>query len=275
MIKTTLTPIAKSVEPVDENHVLAGEDTLKEMVKSFRDFLKKDRNLPQKGSKPYPIFQANAVQYICNIIELTTALIEQEVITEDPYGFLTANVTSFSFANKIINNDLIPVANEALSKKHAKEIADKEAQGETISTEEKELSPTQVAAIASEPTEDPNSHTIEILTTTKKRWYFDKVNFTLSFKKKDGSIKIIKLAKKGSWRASVISAFVKTISWIKAKYNDFKDRCVGIKQSIQFSWLRAKFNAKQKLEANKIKKAPVKTNNSLQNDFKDLPTNVV
>lgn len=268
--------IATSVEQTDDpNKVLASEQTLKEMVKSFSEFLKKERNLPQKGSRNYPIFQVNAVQYVCNIIELTTALIEQQVIESDPYGFLTANVTSFAFANKIINNDLIPVANKALSEKHAKRVAEKEAKGNEVTTEEKELSPNQVATIASEPTEDPKTHIVEILTTTNKRWYFDKINFTLSFKKKDGSIKIIKLAKKGSWRATVINAFIKTISWIKDKYNTAKDRCIGIKQSIQFSWLKAKYNAKQKLESKKVSKESKSNDDSLQNSLESLPANSV
>ena len=268
--------IATSVEQTDDpNKVLASEQTLKEMVKSFSEFLKKERNLSQKGSRNYPIFQVNAVQYVCNIIELTTALIEQQVIESDPYGFLTANVTSFAFANKIINNDLIPVANKALSEKHAKEVAEKEAKGNEVTTEEKELSPNQVATIASEPTEDPNTHVVEVLTTTNKRWYFDKINFTLSFKKKDGSIKIIKLAKKGSWRATVINAFIKTISWIKEKYNTAKDRCIGLKQSIQFSWLRAKYNAKQKLESKKVSKESKSNDDSLQNSLESLPANSV
>ena len=273
MIKATQKSIADSVTPVDDTYVLATEETLKEMVKSFREFLKKDRNLPQKGSRAYPVFQINAVQYVTNIIELTTALIEQGVIESDPYGFLTANVTTFQFANKIINTDLIPLANETITKKHAQNIAKQEAQGEEVSVEEKELNPAQVATIASEPTEDPHSHVVEILTTTKKRWYFDKINFTLSFKKKDGTIKVIKLAKKGSWRATVITMFVKVISWIKKKYTAVKDRCIGIKQTLQFKMLMIKYNRKAKQAEKEAKQKAIDSN--VDKAISDLPTNVI
>lgn len=273
-IKATKVDIAQSLTDAGNGQVIATEETLKEMVTHFRGYLDKVRNIPAKGTRSYPQFEINALQYVANIIQATQAMIEQNVIQSDPYGFLTGTVKSFSkTTNMIINTQLIPKANAIIAKKHADNLAKQEAQGKEVSTEEKELNPTQVAAIASEPTEDPNTYVIEILTTTGKRWYFDKVNFTLSYMKKDGELKVIKLAKKGSWRASVINTFVKCISWIKEKYNTAKDRCIGIKQTIQFKWLQAKFNAEQKLKAKQQLKQDNKKSDDDDSVFKDLPAN--
>lgn len=282
MIKAKQVPIASSFEKVDDTHVLMDETALKEASKSFRDYLKKLRNIPSPSSRTYLEFEVNAVQYVTNIINITQALVEQNVIESDPYGFLTGAVTSYGTANKVINDNLIPKANELIQKRHEEELAKKEAEGKEVSTEEAELNPAQVAAIASEPTEDPNTHVLEVFTTTKKRWYFDKINYTLSFKKTDGTIKTIKLAKKGSWRATIINAFIRVISWIKEKYNNAKDRCIGAKQTIQFKLLQMKFKAKQAKEAKQAKKeadAKAKASKKLQpatpqdlaNSIEDIP----
>ena len=278
--------ITDNFEIIDEDHAWMDEETLKDVCKSFRGYVKKWRNIPVPGTKPYIEFEINAVQYTMNIINITRILVENKVIESDTYGFLTANVTSFGLANKVINEHLIPKANELIQKKHEQELAKKEAEGKEVSVEEKELNPAQVAAIASEPTEDPNTHILEVFTTTKKRWYFDKVNYTLSFKKIDGTIKTIKLAKKGSWRATVINAFIKVISWIKEKYNTAKDRCIGIKQSFQFKLLQMKYKAQQEKEAKQAKKdaeakakesqklAPA-TNDDIDKTIADIPANPV
>ena len=271
-IKAVKKEITDKIIPTeDPSKVYASEETITDMVKNFRAFLYKERNVPQKTNRNYFQFEIHAVQYVANIMQATQALIEQDVIETDSYGFLTKNVTSFNNYNNIINTTLIPKAEELIKKKHEAEIKQREKQGEVVSTEEKELTPTQVAAIASEPTQDPNTHILEVLTTTGKRWYFDKVNYTLSFMKKDGEIKTIKLAKKGSWRATVINTFIKVISWIKEKYNNAKDRCIGIKQTFQFKMEMIKFNAKQKAEAKKAAKA----NSENETEFDGLSKNSV
>lgn len=279
-IKVEKRTITENVEPVNDTYSWATEHTIQDMVKSFREFLAKYRNVPQKTNRNYAEFMINATQYVANIMQTTQALLEQNAIQTDKYGFLTKTVTSFNHYNDTINKVIIPSAEELIRKQHEQNLKKKEAEKQQVSVEEQELNPTQVAAIAAEPTEDPATHILVVLTTTKKRWYFDKINFTLSFMKKDGEIKTIKIAKKGSWRATVINFFAKCISWIKEKYNNAKDRCIGIKQTIQFTWLKAKFNAKTKIEAKQKAKEveQTKAKSDLKeddSDFKDLPPNIV
>lgn len=136
-----------------------------------------------------------------------------------------------------------------------KVVESKSAEVVKDTTVDKELSSADIASIVAEPLNEHQA-TIEVLTKTGKRWYFDKVNFTLSFKTADGTIKVLKLANQGTWRSTVLTFLVKCSEYIRRKYRDFKDRCIGIKQTLRFKWEMMKYNAKQKqieIEAKKAK----------------------
>lgn len=231
---------------IDDTYVQVDKETLDQMVKSFRDFLKKQyRNVPVKSQPNYFEYAANGSQYVHRIIQLTTDLIEQEVITEDPYGFLNKNVKTFDPKYvKSINTDLIPMALEVIKKEHQKITEQKESLGEKVTTLEKELTATDIATIVQNPTE--NEETSEITSVSGKKFTFNKTDFTLSYRTKDGTIKVIKIAPKGTWRATALNFFSSCIKWIVTKYTNTKNRCIGVKQVFRFKYEQFKFNRKAK-----------------------------
>lgn len=257
-------------------------DTLKEMVANFREFVKKQRNLPTSNKvKSYAPFAINAVQYVHHIIVVTTELIEQGVIESDPYGFLTANVKSFDKANNLINTYLIPDAKAIIAKEHEAKIKEAEEKGKEVSELEKELTPTDIASVVAEPTE-VEDRIVEIMTASGRKWVFDKKNYTLAYRMKNGNIKYVQIAKKGTWRATAIDFLAKCIEYVRSAYNTVKDRCIGIKQTIQFKWLQfqytraqarqAKAEAKEaKVKAKADKKTEASTKKASTNFADDIP----
>lgn len=263
--------IVNNVEQVDKDTVKMDTVSLKEMVDNFRKFLKSNyRNIPNKGSRNYAEFLLNSTQYTHHIVVVSTALFDQGIIDSDPHGFLVSNVTSFDRYNDVINTVLIPAAFDLIKKEHEEKIKKDEEAGNTVSDIEKELNPSNVAAIVSEPTEDTNTDVVDVITTSNRRWVFDKVNYTLSFKTKNG-IKTINIVKKGTWRASVIDFLGKCVKFVVDTYKSFKDRLIGIKQTILFKKAQYEYERKQKAAEKAKKKTEDKDDDSL---FDDLPDTV-
>lgn len=216
------------------------EENLDAMVKSFRTFLqnKKYRNLPTKNPKSTEMIEVTfaAAQYVKQILVITTGLIEAKVIESDKFKFLSAKVDTFNKWDTIINNDWIPQAKKA--------IADEEAKiAESANAKEDILSSPEVANMASEPT-GKDDEVIDVVTNKHQHWIVDKVNFTITFTLK-GSKRVIKIVPQGSWRSTILKYLLKLISWIKNKYKDFSDRCIGIKQVVQFKIAMMKFKKRQ------------------------------
>ena len=249
MSKPKKVVIATDVKEVDDKNVEVTCKTLDQMVLSFKNYLKGTRNIPRPNNRNFGQYSINAVQYVHNIICVTTALIEQGVLTSDPYGFVLGNVTTFDRFNTSINEDLIPLANKIIKKEHEQALKQASDDGVVVTTVDKELTSSDVAKIVSEPTEEAYTKIVEVITHTGKKWVFDKENFTLSYKRRDGSIKIMKLANKDTWRATIITFFFKILTIVRTKYIYLKDRCIGIKQSIQWKWLTTKFKIKQKFSS--------------------------
>ena len=246
---------------------------LDDLVRSFRNKLKdkRYRNLPNPKDKTLrmevDIFSA---QYVKQILYVTQGLIEAQELESDKYGFLTSSITSFEKWNDILNKEWIPMAKEALAKEEAEAKA-KESAEIQIENADSPLSEVEVSALACEPTCEADSKT-EVKTKKGQRWIFDKVNYTLTYKVK-GSDKVINLVPQGTWRSTVLKFLVKTMAWIKKKYNDFKDRCIGIKQTIQFKMMMMKMERQAKAEAKKAEKEMKKAQSSSgEPDLDSLPS---
>ena len=245
---------------------------LDDLVRSFRNKLKdkRYRNLPNPKDKALrmevDIFSA---QYVKQILYVTQGLIEAQELESDKYGFLTSSVTSFEKWNDILNKEWIPMAKKALAKEETEAKAKESSQSQTENADSP-LSEVEVSALACEPTCEADS-TVEVKTKKGQRWIFDKVNYTLTYKCK-GEDKIIKLIPEKTWRSTILKWVVKFCAWVKKKYNDFKDRCIGIKQTIQFKMMMMKMERQAKAEAKKAEKEMKKAQSlSGEPDLDSLP----
>lgn len=235
------------------------EKNLDDMVRSFRAKLKdkRYRNLPNPADRiKHTEVSVFASQYVKQILYVTQGLIEAQELESDKYGFLTSSVTSFDKWNETINKEWIPLAKKALAKEEAdrQAKAEAEAKAETNAKAKAEapLSAVEVSALACEPTCEADS-IVDVKTKKGQRWTFDKVNYTLTYKCK-GEDKVIKLIPEKTWRSTILKWIVKLCAWVKKKYNDFKDRCIGIKQTIQFKFMLMKAERQAKAEAKKAMK---------------------
>lgn len=245
---------------LEDGSLYFGVENLDDIVKSFRKFLlqRKFSNYPNPQNRNYLLeVVVGAAQYTKQIVYLTQGLIENKKLESDPYGFLTGTVDSFQRWNKLINTEWVPTAKKVLAEEEQK-LKQKEAEQSSkdsqqsnqeviTSAEDSVLSSVEIAAIVAEP-RGKEDVKVEVKTTKHQKWIFDKKEFTLTYQSAQGK-RVIKIAPQGSWRSTILKWIYKICAWIKQKYIDFKDRCIGIKQTIQFKIEMKKFEKRMKAEA--------------------------